>query len=189
MIRAQIKFVPGAHLKHSDLTVQWWNTSLLPSFLSPLKVICALETTSGISIWSIAGSVAKAQTTTPTTTTATNSTTEGYELCPDFECPNNDNEGGLFSVFSKSTVEQRCTFKLNIFSLAPVVLTSVNALTVFSLRLINCIRAKRWRSCFLFVRSKYYVILFRDAFYVDMWHWSGFQWQLLWLVSYIKRNK
>merc|ERR1719462_874954 len=59
------------------------------------------------------GSVAKAETTTtPTTTTttrATNSTTEGYELCPDFECPNNDNEGGLFSPGPCSPYFCECT--------------------------------------------------------------------------------
>ena len=35
-----------------------------------------------------------------TTVSATNSTTERYQLCPDFECPNSDDEGGLFSVYS-----------------------------------------------------------------------------------------
>merc|ERR1719234_384257 len=47
--------------------------------------------------------------TTKTTLAATNSTTEGYELCPDFECPNSDNEGGLISPGPCSPYFCECT--------------------------------------------------------------------------------
>ena len=155
MIRAQIKFVPGAHLKHSDLTVQWWNTSLLPSFLSPLKVICALKTTSGIGIWSICRQRSQGTDHNPHHHDSDELNYGGLRALSRFWMSQQRQRGwtllGIFEVNGWAALH--CIFQLNIFSLAPVVLTSVNALTVFSLRLINCIRAKRWRSCFLFVTS------------------------------------
>ena len=39
------------------------------------------------------------------TSTPPETTTEEYELCPDFECPNSDDEGGLFSVFFKHDIQ------------------------------------------------------------------------------------